>query len=84
MKLTEEQFCKMYNAYYSDEISNSMQLTETFDGVMLKEFIEHCIEFNNVVGLDHVSGTSEKLCSCWEKEYSSNAYCSKCKGKKVF
>jgi hypothetical protein len=60
MKLTDEQFCKMYNAYCGDTINKPMQLTETFDGVMLKEFIEHCINFNND-NVDNIESLKNKV-----------------------
>ena len=45
MELTEKEFCEMYSSYYGERIDSIKQLTlSSFNGVELKEFIEHCID----------------------------------------
>jgi hypothetical protein len=53
MKLTEEQFCKMVQEFEGEPINKIGQIAwRKYSGKNLKEFIEHCIEFNNVVLAD--------------------------------
>ena len=47
MELTDKEFCKMYTAFYGEEIDNVKQLVSSkFNGEELKEFVNHCIELN--------------------------------------
>lgn len=44
-QMTDEQFCKLYTAYYGDVIDNIRQLVSTtLNGEELKELIEFFIE----------------------------------------
>jgi hypothetical protein len=50
MKLTEEQFCKMVQEFEGEPINKIKQIAwRKFSGEELKEFVEHCFKFNNVV-----------------------------------
>jgi len=71
--MTDTEFCRTYSAFYGEEIDNIKQLKRScFDGELLKEFIEHCFEFNNV--------TLGSVSSCLEfaPKVHSSAYCTVC------
>jgi hypothetical protein len=73
MKLTEEQFCKMVQGYDGEPIDKIGQISLiSFNGEELKDFIEHCFKFNNVVfdGVS-ISSISHIEIDKWAKEYAS-------------
>jgi hypothetical protein len=48
MKLTEEEFCKMVQGFDGEPCSSIKQIAlYKFNGEDLKEFVEHCMSFNN-------------------------------------
>lgn len=48
--MTDAEFCKLDTDYYGELVDNIKQIKlRTFDGEELKEYVEHCIKFNNVV-----------------------------------
>lgn len=46
--MTNDEFCKMYSAYFWGKITHTEQLKiQNFNGEELKEFVEHCIQYQS-------------------------------------
>ena len=57
-KMEYIKFTKFYESYFGEEIENPDSYLEKITALDLKDFVEHCMEFNNVVLAD----VSERSC----------------------
>jgi len=82
MKLTDKEFCKMYTAFYGEEIDKAGQLVSAkFTGEELKEFIDHCIKLSNNGVLGDVNCFSDDKV---EEAYEDGHYDGTIQRSKIF
>jgi len=80
--MTDTEFCELDTDYYGELVDNIKQIKlRTFNGEELKEYVEHCIKFNNVAlgSVSKCQYCKNELCDAQK----FNSCCFKC-GKTPF
>jgi len=73
--MSNEEFCKKVSEFGGETIDSIEQIAfRKFTGKDLKEFVEHCIEFNNVALAD-VNKCATKSC---DNIINASIYCEQC------